>query len=200
MIEKKRNKLLELIAWALACVALCGALLYYNFIDKAIAGGVEVGNVCPDFTVATYTVEDGQFAMKEDSFTLSHQRGKIVVINFWATYCGPCKAELPEFNEIQEKYKEDVTVITLDGEVSFTADRLASWLNVHKDAEGWEKFSILFGRYEEADNNVYTQLGFSSGALPATVIVNREGEIVFKKEGSMHYADLEEVLTPLLKF
>ena len=198
----KSKKIVEIVAWSLAGVALAGALAYYNFVDKPIESGVEVGNNCPDFTVNTYQVVDGQFTTGGEKFTLSNQRGKIVVINFWATYCGPCKAELPEFNEIQETYSEDVTVITLDGEVSFSEERLAGWLSKNPEPVNakWNEFSIQFGRYEEKDNNVYTTLGFSSGALPATMIVNREGVIVFKKEGSMHYANLERELLPLMKF
>ena len=53
---------------------------------------------------------------------------------------------------------------------------------------------------EGEENDVYAKLGFTSGALPATVIVNREGEIVFKKEGSMNYEALEEVLLSLMKY
>ena len=198
----KTKKILNIIAWALAGVVMLAALAYYNFIDKPIESGVEVGNTCPDFTVNTYQVVDGNFTTGGEKFVLSEQRGKIVVINFWATYCGPCKAELPEFNEIQKAYPNDVKVITLDGEVSFSEENLAKWLSKNKEPvnAGWNQFSITFGRYEEADNNVYTALGFSSGALPATMIVNREGVIVFKKEGSMHYEDLEKELLPLMKF
>lgn len=196
-----KNKLFSILSSALAAILLIFALVYYNFIDSAISTNVEVGDNCPDFTVNTYKVENGEFQTGGETFTLSAHRGKIIVINFWATYCGPCKAELPEFNEIQKAYAEEVIVITLDGEISFSEEHLADWLNTNAEPTSaeWNEFSITFGRYEEGTNNVYTKLGFSSGALPATVIVNGVGEIVFKKEGSMHYADLEKELLPLMK-
>ena len=195
-----KNKLFSILSTSLAAIVLIFALVYYNFMDNAIKTSVEVGDNCPDFTVNTYQVENGEFKTGGESFTLSQHRGKIIVINFWATYCGPCKAELPEFNEIQKAYSEDVIVITLDGEISFSEAQLANWLNTNAEptSANWKEYSIIFGRYEEGTNNVYTKLGFSSGALPATVIVNEVGEIVFKKEGSMHYADLEKELLPLI--
>ena len=195
------KKIVSMIASALAGIVLCGALVYYNFIDNAISTTLQVGDNCPNFTVNTYKVEGGEFKTGGEPFTLSDHLGKVVVINFWATYCGPCIAELPEFDQIQKAYADDVVVITLDGERSFSEERLAMWLNMNSAPvnANWKEFSITFGRYEEEENNVYNLLGFSSGALPATMIVNHVGEVVFMKEGSMHYADLEQKLLPLLK-
>ncbi len=197
------RKGMKIVAGVLATVVMGGALVYYNFIDKAIPQGVEVGATCPNFVVNTYKVEEGEFKVGGENFSLSGERAlnpdKVIVINFWATYCGPCKAELPEFDRFQKEYKDDVTVITLDGEVSISEEKLANWMNTNKDAVGWNEFEILFGRYEESQDNVYTKLGFSSGALPATLVVDTEGLIAFKKEGSMHYEDLVEIVTPLFK-
>ncbi|MBE7086179.1 MAG: TlpA family protein disulfide reductase [Clostridiales bacterium] len=197
----KTNKKLEITAWVAAGTLLMGALAYYNFVDKPIQRGVEVGDFCPDFTIATYQVQDGEFKTGGDFFTLSDQLDKVVIINFWATYCAPCKAELPEFNQIQETYSEDVVVITLDGETSLTDEQLLAWMNTNEESAAWDSFSILFAKYDGSEGsaaNVYNRLGFVSGALPATVVVDREGKIAFKKEGSMHYEDLEKVITPLL--
>ena len=112
----------------LAGVVLVGALGYYNCIDKPIVGNVKVGDMCPDFTVNTFVTSSDGFALGGEPFNLAQSRGKVVIINFWATYCAPCKAEIPEFEEIQKTYQEDVIVITLDGETSFTAQGLCDWI------------------------------------------------------------------------
>lgn len=194
-----KKKLLEIAAWSVAGAVLVGGLVYYNFIDKPVLSGVEIGEGCPDFTVQTYTTESGSFQTGGEEFTLSAYRGKIVVVNFWATYCGPCIAELPDFNQYQEDYAEDVVVITLNGEMSQTNESLAVWMNTNEQAAAWKDFSLTFGRYDLAENNVYTTLGFTSGALPGTMIVNREGIIVYRADGSMHYEDLHEIISPLMK-
>lgn len=197
MIKKKAA---QIIAWSVAGVVLVGALGYYNFVDKALESGVEVGNICPDFTVQTYKKEDGKFATGGEDFTLSDYRGKIVVINFWATYCGPCIAELPEFDQFQKDYAEDVQVIALDGEVSEDYASLCEWINTNDKSAAWKEFDIAFGWYDVDENNVYNTLGFTSGMLPGTMIVNREGVIVYSQDGSMHYEDLAEIIGPYLKY
>ena len=52
-------------------------------------------NKAPDFTLNT---------MNDSIYTLSELEGKVVLINFWATWCGPCRMEIPEFNELQKSY------------------------------------------------------------------------------------------------
>lgn len=192
------SKVWKIVAGSLAGVAMCGALTYYNFFDKPVTVSVEVGDECPDFTVTTYKSEGGELKIGGDNFTLRDHEGKVIVINFWATYCGPCIAELPHFNEFQENYAEDVVVIALDGELDYSYESLCVWMNTEEKAEAWSEFSLTFGRYETAGNNVYQALGFSSGALPATVIVDQSGTVCFKKEGGMTYEALEEAILPLL--
>ena len=191
-----KSKIASIVATVVAAVVLAGSLVYYNFFDKLqVDTTIGVGSKAPAFTVSTYKVENGEFKTGGDEFVLTENLDKILVLNFWATYCGPCKTELPYFSDLQTAYADDVTVLVLDGEGDYTYETLCGWLNTEKDAEGWENFSFTFGRYE--GTTLYEQYGLA-GAWPATVIIDTEGVIRFKKEGPMHYADLEREVGALL--
>ncbi|WP_164668887.1 redoxin domain-containing protein [Virgibacillus doumboii] len=66
---------------------------------------IEVGKMAPDFKVET---------LSGDTFQLSDLRGKKVILNFWASWCGPCKKEMPEMQKFHEKYGDKVEVIAVN--------------------------------------------------------------------------------------
>ncbi|MBE5746819.1 MAG: TlpA family protein disulfide reductase [Clostridiales bacterium] len=137
----------------------------------------------PDFSVETYKVVNGVFQRGGETFTLSEQT-KVTVINFWATWCVPCKAEMPNFDKLQKNYPDYVTVIILD-----YTDNI-KFLNEHTDAIGWENFDVTFGQFNIAENNVLTAYGYT-GALPMTAIVDENGKLVYHRVGGMTYKELE---------
>ena len=163
-----KSKTFSVVASAVAGVVLAGALVYYNFMDKPAQLGAEVGSACPDFTVEKLKVEGASFVGGDGmvSFEGLHalNPNKVIVINFWATWCGACIAELPDFNRFQEDYPDDVLVLALDGERSYTAETLSTWIN-NKHAE-WSDFSVLFGKYDEGAYDVLVEgLGFTGEGL-----------------------------------
>ena len=192
-----KNKKLEIIAWSVASIVLVGALGYYNFIDKAPESGVEKGNRCPDFTVQTYAVDGDAFYL-DGAFTLSEQIGKVVVVNFWETWCQACVEELPEFNKIQVNYAEQVEVIAIAG-VTSTGDSAAAWMSekgwhVFDEAHDWVDFSLTFGYLP---TQVCQDLG-CGGMLPRTIVVDKSGIVAFEVDGSMTYDTLAEIIEGLL--
>ena len=97
-----KNKLIKFVI-----VGFIGALGYFLLFSQEIkfsssqkeALNKVLGDInkAPDFTLQ---------ALNDSSYTLSKMEGKVVLINFWATWCGPCRMEIPEFNELHKSYHE----------------------------------------------------------------------------------------------
>ena len=137
----------------------------------AAATGSEVGMQCPDFTVPLYGGGE---------FHLSETRGKVVVLNFWATWCSPCCAELPYFEQLWENYPDDVALVAIHS--SLVTDDVPSYI----EEMGYEMPFAL-----DETGAVIASLGGST-MLPQTVVLDREGTIVYNRIGSVTYEDLEQ--------
>lgn len=140
--------------------------------------GYEVGMKCPDFTVPLY--QDG------GEFSVSANKGKVQVINFWATWCTPCVGELPYFQKLYEKYGDQIALVAIHS--NLVTDDVETFL----EKEGLQ---MPFGLDE--DGSVITSLGGST-QLPMTVVVDQNGKIVYNKVGSVTYELLESLIKPLL--
>ncbi len=142
------------------------------FVSDAPAG-CRVGEQLPDFSILQ---TDGQ------EFTLSRYRGRVTVINLWATWCGPCVKELPYFDSLQRRYPEGVKVLALH--VSPVTDDVNAWLS------GYD-YGIAFAVDEEG--GVAPLLG-ASALLPQTLVLNARGEVTYNQTGSVTEELLEELV------
>ena len=119
-----------------------------------------IGAIAPDFQ---------QDTPEGTSMKLSDHRGKIVLVDFWASWCGPCRKENPNVVRLYQKYNEqgfDVLAVSLDR----TKDR---WLKaIEKDGLEWHHVSDLKGW----QNAVAKQYSVSS--IPHTILLDREGKIL----------------------
>ena len=169
------------IAGGIAMAVLAFALVWFNFLDPSIqkqpepeapaqaeqiaAEGFEVGNVLKDFEIPC---TDGSV------FRLSEQRGKVVVINLWATWCGPCVQELPHFEALYAAHSEDIAVIAVHS--PFVTDDVNEFL-AEKD------FTIPFA-VEPEEGNVW-QIVDGSTTLPQTIVLDRNGVVIYNQRGSV---------------
>ena len=103
--------------------------------------------------------------------TLADYKGKVVLLNFWASWCGPCRAEIPDLVELQEKYKDQLQVI---GIVVDDDDQEAIKKSI-------EKFAVHYP-VGLASNELRLQYG-GIAALPTTFLLDTEGRVVQKHEG-----------------
>ena len=120
-----------------------------------------VGNAAPAVSAAQL---DGT------PFTLAAHRGKPVVLVFWASWCGPCKRELPELTELVEHYGERVVFVSINaGETAPTAARAA--------AEWGISWPVV------TDPDIQIQVDYRVDAIPTVVIVDADGVIRFRGLG-----------------
>ncbi|MCP3031296.1 TlpA family protein disulfide reductase [Halobacillus sp. A1] len=131
--------------------------------------GLEVGDEAPDFELETL---DG------DKIKLSELKGKKVMINFWATWCPPCKVEMPEMERFHEKYGDEVEVLAVNA--TGTESKLG---NVEEfiEEEGYT-FPILL------DQELETNDDYQAVSLPTTYFIGTDGVIQQpRKVGPMTY-------------
>ena len=205
------KKIFQTVAGCLAGVTLAGALVYYNFIDKAevSASACYVGQESLDVTLDTYTIEDGKFAVGEEKFTLSEHLDKVVVLNFWATWCGPCIEEIPHFNEFYEENSDKVEMVIINAEPVYSMEKIAGdFLNNPDKAADygeWPTYACTFAKYDK-ENDVKSKflIMTADGAretqgLPVTVVIDKEGIIRYVGEGKLEKNELEAIVLPWME-
>jgi len=144
--------------------------------------------IAPDFTLADL---DGNWV------SLSELKGKVVLLNFWGTWCGPCRREIPDFIKLAEKYKKDgleIVGITL---TSGPPERIQSF------SDKWGINYTLLTDIQGNETQVVTaNYGQATGerirGIPTTFIIDRDGYIrkryVGPRSESVFYKDLEPYL------
>ena len=119
------------------------------------------------------------------TFRLSDTRGTVTVVNFWATWCTPCVAELPHFEELYRAYGESIEVIAVHSDL--VTDDVDAYLANYD-------YTIHFAL---DDSGVVAAYG-GSAMLPQTIILDKDGVIVYNTVGSVTYELLESIVAPLI--
>jgi len=169
---------------ALVVVALVAAgMLYFGFHMARRSGtgqrlGVHYGTPAPDFTLETL---DGK------SVSLSSLRGKAVLVNFWATWCGPCKIETPWLVDLQNEYGAQglqIVGVAMDDSGKEEIAKFAKDMGMN--------YPVLLGK--EAVGEAYGGVP----ALPESFFVGRDGKIVDKIMGIEGKAEIEDAIKKAL--
>lgn len=120
---------------------------------------------------------------------LSQWQGKIIVVNFWATWCAPCREEIPGFVRLQEKYRDrglQFVGIAIDQRDKAQAFAQEFGMN----------YPVLLGGIDSVEMS--RQAGNRVGALPFTVILDRNGQIVGRELGGLKESKLDRMIKSLL--
>lgn len=127
--------------------------------------------------------------LQGDTRTLGDYRGKIVILNFWATWCVPCREEMPLLTSMQKRYAgRDVVVIGAAADEESTQQQIPPFV---------EKLKLTFPIWVGADTMQMQKLGLGT-ALPATAVIDRDGKIVGRVIGVLEKNDLRHRIDYLL--
>lgn len=121
--------------------------------------------------------------------TLAKYRGKILVVNFWATWCPPCREEIPVFIEAQDRLAaEDLQFVGIALDDPGQTEAFAQEFAIN--------YPILIGGAHESE--ILRELGNAAGGLPYTLFYDRDGVLREKIIGGIDKSRLEKLLEPLI--
>jgi cytochrome c biogenesis protein CcmG, thiol:disulfide interchange protein DsbE len=127
--------------------------------------------------------------LKGAPHALEDYRGKPVLLNFWATWCVPCAAEMPLLNEMQKQYQGKVVFIAASIDDEDMKPQIEAFIKKHQG----EALTVMMG----ATLDSLDDFGVNQG-MPGTVFIDAEGKIVDRITGALKRPDLEERLRKLV--
>jgi thiol-disulfide isomerase/thioredoxin len=153
--------------WIAAAVAVAA-------VSPAVAAP-KVGEAAPNFTITTFD---------KKKVTLAELRGKVVVINHWATWCGPCKSEMPMMSSFHARYKQngfEIFGVTTEDSVQPSALKKVAAVLSYPLARGIKgNYPILKG-------------------VPTTYVIDRAGVLRLARAGSFEAQEFIDLILPLLR-
>lgn len=142
---------------------------------------IAIGDTAPDFTAET---------AGGASFTLSEQNGKVVLLNFWATWCGPCVEEMPAFEKLYGEYGEEVTILA----VNCMEDKIsvAQFL-----ADKGYTFPIAY------DTEGAISMKYPTDGIPYTLVIGKDGTVknvyLGARDADMQYKEYKSAIDKALE-
>lgn len=138
-----------------------------------------------DKTVPDFYVLD----KNEKAVHLSDFFGKPIILNFWATWCGPCKAELPDFEEMYKVYGNRIQFLMVD--MTDGKQETMAGAKLFVDAQGYT-FPVYF------DVNASAATAYGVASIPTTFFINEKGELVTYAVGRLNAETLQKGIDMLL--
>ena len=165
----------HILVIAVLAVGLATGLCYFmSTVARTSAvpeTGVTVGKTAPALTAQTL---DGKMVKIEKS-------GKIAVLNFWATWCPPCRYEMPELETFAVKHGDTIVFAAIN--LQEPAEKVKQYLEQNKYT-----MPVLL------DKDGTAAAGFSIRAIPTTIVLDQNGVIRYRKSGAVTADELETVL------
>ena len=166
----------RIVIWLIVLLCLVGLYVFSRHRTPQPKPAAS-GNLAPDFTV---TDLDGR------KLTLSDFKGKVVLLNFWATWCAPCRTEIPHFVEMQNKY----------GPQGFQVIGISMDDNAKPVREFYQQYQLNYP-VAVGDDKLAERFGGILG-LPVNFILDREGRVHAKHLGATDVSVFDDEVSELL--
>lgn len=160
------------VIFVLSVVYACGVAPTQEQSDTPIEGEPVVGTVAPDFALNT---------LDSNVVQLSAMRGKPVLLNFWATWCAPCVAEMPDLEKLQQEMGEQVHIVGVN--LRETRGRVREFVQA-------SHFSWIF----VLDSTGEVGAKYQVSAIPTSVMVDANGVIANRQVGALNYDGLRQLV------
>ena len=168
--------------WLTGLIAGMLALSFAIWTGRSLVGGASAEGAAK-LMALTLPDADGK------PHTLEQWRGKIIIANYWATWCPPCRDEIPSFDRLSREYSEKG--------VQFVGISIDSADKVREFARDYQvSYPLLVGSSETM--NLAAEIGNTSHALPFTVILDRTGAIRRSKLGRLSETELKNAIRDLM--
>lgn len=170
-MDKKKKRLMMRTSILMIIVVALGYTIYSSIFNESKV--VKSGDIAPNFHLQTLDGEEVQ---------LSDYKGKGVFLNFWATYCPPCKEEMPYMDNQYEKFKDKgVEILAVNvGEPLLTAQKFAQRYDL--------SFPILMDEREE----VYKAYGVKP--IPATFLIDKDGNVIDRVTKGLTEEEIKQMM------
>lgn len=192
-----------LLAGALIAIIAVASVFYNNYPKNDFTDSYKETQNQQDNTADTNHTENSQepdsipamnFTVYTEDGTavkLSDFYGKPIVVNFWATWCGPCKSELPAFDTLSNEYKDEITfmMVNLTDGAQETVSGVKDFIT---------KNNYTFPVYYDTEMNAAITYGVYS--IPATLFIDADGNIVASQLGAMSEDTLKNYIETLCNY
>ena len=193
---EKTYKILKLLIWVLVfAVVIVGAYALYN----NLSGLVDLGGLAAEATAeaAAETTEEEPspapdftvYDLEGNAHKLSDYQGKPVILNFWASWCGPCKSEMPDIEAAYQEYGEKIhfLIVNLTDGYRETMESASAYI-----AEQGYTFPVYY------DTDSAAAYSYNTSSIPVTYFINAQGNFVAYYRGAMSASILQQGIDMLL--
>lgn len=189
---EKTYQILKLLIWILVfAVILTGAYILYNKLGSQVQlGGLATeaaaeeteaeANPAPDFTL---------YDAGGNAYKLSDFRGKPVILNFWASWCGPCRSEMPDIDKAYQSYGDQVHFLLVD--LTDGHQETVESASAYIAEEGFT-FPVYY------DTAIEGAMAYGVSGIPVTYFIDAEGNLVAYYQSAMSESILQQGIDMLL--